>query len=364
MAGVFQSRARGSWTRELAVRGHPVEDAPGLTVRWLWRRRRAVGFLHFHWRPDLYYALIRREGPPPRFQGPRSWLRLPGFALAAGAARRLGYRVVWTIHEVYPPEHARRPPGAVSRRLDRVAARLLARSSHLLLAHEEPVARRARRELGLGDRGIEVVPHSSYDGVYAARRSREEARADLGLPPGAFAFLCFGQIRRDKALDLVLEAFAGLEDPHIALLVAGRVEDERAEALLSAAAARDPRVVLRVGRSPTPRSPSCTPPRTPRCSPAARSGPLARPSSPSRWGCRWWLPRRGPPRAARRGGGRRLFAPGDTGALRTALQAAAAEPQGARARGIAARQRAARLPSWAEAAERVAALMAQLPRRG
>jgi beta-1,4-mannosyltransferase len=353
----------GLLDRELAGRGHPVEDAPAFTVRWLWRARRSVGFLHFHWRPDLYYALIRREGPPPRLQGLRSWLRLPGFAWRLGVARRLGYRVIWTIHEVYPPENARRPPGAISRRLDRVAGHLLARSSDLLLAHDEPVARRARVELALGARRVEIVPHGSYTGVYPPGRSRAEVRAALGIAPGAFAFLSFGQMRRDKAIEVLVEAFAGLSEPDVLLLVAGRIEDARTGELLTAAAARDPRIVLRLGTVPDAE--------VAELHAAADAAVLARDRE---WtsGSAILALSLGVPVVASRlevhrellGDAGWLFAPGDAGALRAALRAAAAEPEAARARGIAAERRAAELPSWAAVAERVAALIAQPPRRG
>src|SRR5439155_15164215 len=123
-----------------------------LSFGWLWRARRDIDILHFHWRADRYYALRRplADGvpppPAPRFQGIRSWLKLVAFAGRIAAARLLGYRLVWTIHEVYPPESFTRPPGAVSRRIDRLGGRLLSRKCDLLLAHDVSTRERARAE--------------------------------------------------------------------------------------------------------------------------------------------------------------------------------------------------------------------------
>src|SRR5947209_1883650 len=40
----------------LADHGLPRAPFPGLSIRALWRSRRTVAVLHFHWRPDHAYA--------------------------------------------------------------------------------------------------------------------------------------------------------------------------------------------------------------------------------------------------------------------------------------------------------------------
>ena len=343
---------------QVEARGHPVQDAPALNARWLWRARRSVGYLHFHWRPDLYYALVRRTLPPPRLQGPRSWLRLPGFAARLAAARLLGYRIVWTIHEVYPPEDVRRPPGAISRRLDRAGGRLLAHFSQALVALDGPVARAAHRELGLGARRIEIIPHGSYEGVYPPGRLRAETRAALGIAPDAFAFLCFGQLRSDKEIDLVLDAFSALEGPGYALIVAGSRDDARSDALVTAAAERDPRICSRPGRVPDAE--------VAELHAAADAAVVARGTEWTSGSAILALSLGLPLVAADSGVHRALLGDGDAGwlfpsgdqrALRSALSAAAAERESAAARSRAASALAAGLPGWDEAGARLVAVL-------
>ncbi|MGZ8795620.1 MAG: hypothetical protein ACXW0F_13405, partial [Gaiellaceae bacterium] len=79
---------------ELARAGLELQPQPRLRLSWLWRHRHTVGLLHFHW-PEAYY----RYGAG-KLQGLRSWPLLGLFALRLAAAKALGYRVAWTIHQV------------------------------------------------------------------------------------------------------------------------------------------------------------------------------------------------------------------------------------------------------------------------
>src|SRR5437899_1319038 len=79
-----------------------------LRLGWLWRSRRTVRFIHFHWRPDNFYA--GDDGDPGSaaiLHYMRSRTRVIAFAGNLMAARLLGYRIVWTVHEVYPPAAVR-----------------------------------------------------------------------------------------------------------------------------------------------------------------------------------------------------------------------------------------------------------------
>jgi beta-1,4-mannosyltransferase len=188
---------------------HLVPD-PRLELGWLWRHRGLVAFLHFHW-DELYYESASRR---PRLRELRSWLKLLRYAGLLTVARLLGYRIIWTVHEVLP--HESRSP-----RRDLLAARMLARSSHALVAHDRATAARAAAMLRTDGRPIAVVPHGSYVGAYPEGRPREAVRERLGLEPSDFVFLAFGNLRRYKRLDLLLEAFARVSDPDVALVIAG-----------------------------------------------------------------------------------------------------------------------------------------------
>jgi beta-1,4-mannosyltransferase len=339
-----------------------VAAEPSFSLGWLRRRRRDVDVLHFHWRPDHYYASFRwtrdvGDRPPAGSQELGSWIRLASFAGRLAVARLLGYRIAWTIHEVYPPETASRPPGTISRRVDRVGSRLLARASHILLAHDEATAQRARAELGHSVQSVRVVPHGSYLGVYPAGRPRATIRAELALPDDAFVFLCFGKMRPDKSVALLVEAFRSIVDDKLALVVAGRVEDEGYRRLLEEAAAADPRIKLWLEYVPHERvrelfeaSDAAVFPRSEQWTsgsliltlslgvPAVAAG-LPPYDELLGWGRAGWL-----------------FRPGDIDSFRTTLIEAAADPRRA-AKGAAALQQAEELPAWSDIASSTAELL-------
>jgi len=204
---------------QLAAFGFEVVPDPHFKIGWLWRARRRVTFVHFHW-PQGYYCL---RGRTRRYERVLSWVKLALFAVRLAAARTLGYRVVWTIHEVQPHERA-------SGNLDRAGALTLACFSHLLITHDLGTVELACERLGRWARKIEVVPHGSYIDVYPPGRPRARVRAELGIGQRSFAFLSFGHVRAYKAVQLLLDAFtsASLED---AVLQVGKRQFARLRAV-------------------------------------------------------------------------------------------------------------------------------------
>jgi glycosyltransferase involved in cell wall biosynthesis len=220
-----------------ALRAHGVElvPSPRLYAGWLLRNRGRVDVLHFHW-PMPYY---RHDRGRPALRPLLSWVRLCVFAGRLALARALGYRIVWTVHEVDPHE-------TTSRRLDRAAARLLARFSDSLIAHDETTAAAVRAAIPSAAARTVLVPHATYAGFYPHGRDRDAVRAELGIAPDAFVVLCFGHVREYKDINVLLEAFHDLRDDRALLVVAGLPLSETAAATLRAAAAADPRIKLRL----------------------------------------------------------------------------------------------------------------------
>jgi beta-1,4-mannosyltransferase len=216
----------------LAPFGVEVVEGAELKLGWLRRNRRNVQILHFHW-PQSYYQWL---WDPAWARRPLSWVRLVVFAARLAAARALGYRLVWTVHQVYPHE-------TVSRWLDRLAGRALAAACNGLTAHDRATAELVERELGYDAERVVVLPHGSYVGVYPPGRERAVVRAELGLPQDAFVFLSFGHLRGYKDIDLLLDSFRALDDPSAALLIAGPALDDASGTAVRAAAERDPRIV-------------------------------------------------------------------------------------------------------------------------
>ncbi len=224
---------------QLAAHGFRVEPSGEFRVRWLFQARRRVDLLHFHWPQGYWRANDRR-----RLSGPVArWAYLALFAARIAAAKALGYRIAWTIHQVHSHD------GAPSR-VDRIGAKVLARASQVLIAHDAATAASARAELGRAARDVTVVPHGSYLGVYEPGRSRAEVRGELGIDGDRFVFLHLGDMRAYKDLAVLIAAFRSTDLPDATLVVAGAPADGATEASLEDAAAGDPRIVLRFGFVP------------------------------------------------------------------------------------------------------------------
>lgn len=189
--------------------------------------------VHVHWPAYLLAATTVRAALPEALKV-LSLLRL---------ARARGAALVWTGHDVQP--HDGFPTWvheaffrAFVRQVDHVLA--LSAVSIPVLRSRWPALRRTP---------VAVVPHGHYRDVYPTPPSRMEARTALGLPRSARVLLCFGQVRRYKRLEEVVQAHrrrAGKDD---LLVVVGGCPDAALAADLQVAAGGDPRVRLELERA-------------------------------------------------------------------------------------------------------------------
>jgi beta-1,4-mannosyltransferase len=321
---------------QLERHGLALEPVQRLRATWLWSARHTVGRLHFHW-PQTYYH-------DARLGGAVSWVRLGLFAGRLGAARALGYRIAWTVHQVYPHE-------SPSRRLDRAAGRVLAAASDVLIVHDDATAAEVSRELGpLGPHtSVHVLPHPAYAGAYPAGRPRSAVRAELGISGAAFVFLCFGHVRGYKGLGAVLDAFSAAPGD-AALIIAGAAVDPAAAAGVRRAAAADRRIVPLLEHVPDAR--------VAELHAAADAAVIARADGGTSGALTLALELGLPVVAAeayadRIGAAGWTFRAGDPASLRAALERAAADPATAgRAAGTASQT----APDWDEIGARTAAL--------
>jgi beta-1,4-mannosyltransferase len=177
------------------VAGLGIEVVDGRSgLRWLAAHRRRVRILHFHW-PERHF---RRA----------SLASAIGFAARLLVARALGYRIVWTIHNLAPHEGAGRG--------DRLVRAVLLRLATPIVHCEA-----ARRHVGRARERAVVIPHGTYVGRYPNGIPPTAARTRLGLGADDRVFLFFGQVRPYKGIDALIETFAALDAPHARLVIAG-----------------------------------------------------------------------------------------------------------------------------------------------
>ena len=198
---------------------------------WIEGNRKDYDVLHMNWLHHFY----RREDLETTLG---CYTR---FVENLTLARSLGYRIVWTIHNLYPHE---RPFPEV----DRLARLLVCRLADAVIGHCEYAADLARR-LFFRTEGLHVIPHGNFIDVFPNTISRQEARRRLEIPQEAFVYLYFGNARIYKGIEALMEAFgrAGGTDAVLVLMMRRSFDIPYADGL-AALAERDERV--RVFTSP------------------------------------------------------------------------------------------------------------------
>lgn len=215
----------------LGGEGVAVDFLSGLpSPDWLRSHANDVAILHYHWLYGLYMA---RAATPVQVWRFVSRLRL---------AESLGYRIVWTAHNVLPHRAPFPPLHKTMRRL--MMGRADAVITHCAAGRRELLARFPRR------RPVEVIPHGHYGDVYRPTLSPEEARAQLGLAKSSFVYLSLGNIAAYKGLDNLAATFARTTGPEDVWLIAGRNRDGRLVQRLAQAAAHDTRIRIHAGEIP------------------------------------------------------------------------------------------------------------------
>jgi glycosyltransferase involved in cell wall biosynthesis len=170
-------------------------------IFWLWGNRKHSQIIHVHWPTNLY-----RMG---KLTIVRSFL----FLLRMVFARLLGYRLVWTVHNILPHE-------STTPALDVFFRRFLIRYCHGVIGHCEYALREVEQRFGHLVKSV-VIPHGHYIDSYPDPPDRDFARQQLGVQKDSFVFLVFGQIREYKGIDHLLDQLI-LLDKELTLIVAGR----------------------------------------------------------------------------------------------------------------------------------------------
>ena len=219
--------------RGLERLGVEIEFAVDLDEGYLERNRGRIDLLHLNWPhfdyyhddPDLMHARMRR------------------FVARLETARALGYKLVWTAHNIYPHNRRHQP-------IDHEFRLEICRLATAVIAHCEVARAEVERRFGRRH-DLFVIPHGHFIGVYQRRFTRAEARAALGVPEDAFAYCFFGNLQPYKGFEDLVESFRRLRSDDAWLLACGGGKPEYLEALAQFVAG-DRRVLLRT----FPRAPS------------------------------------------------------------------------------------------------------------
>jgi len=195
-----------------------------LSGRWLISHRTRIGVLHFHW-IQYHYVKAPCVG---------SWCALVKFVGQIFLARVLGYRIVWTLHNVLPHER-------VNGQMDVVARKAMALLAHSALVLCEEGRRQLAEQFGRRKQ-VYVTPLGHYVGAHLDKVSRGHARMKLGLRSKDIMYLFFGGVRPHKNVEALLQTFAEMPGEDMRLFIVGAAHGDEIRQRVPRMAATDCRV--------------------------------------------------------------------------------------------------------------------------
>ncbi len=154
-------------------------------------------------------------------------------------------KVVWLVHDLEPHDAT-----GMQRWLWKPYIWLLCRLLDGILTLSQATSDVVRDSLPVSSAvPFHSVWHPKYPGEVATDDERRAVRAALGVGETVRVVGYCGQLRHNKGIDLLVDAFRQLDDPELCLLVAGQVTRgaSHLDELLSSAAAEDRRILYLPG---------------------------------------------------------------------------------------------------------------------
>lgn len=197
---------------------------------WLEDNQGVVDVLHLNWPHYMY------EAPALPERVARAAELIANLTLA----RELGYKVVWTVHNLFPHD-------SPNRDLDRLVRLALTNCCSAVIVHCEHARRLVQHHFHRTEK-VFVIPHGHFIDAYPNTMNRAEARQQLGIGEEQFVYLFFGNVRRYKGLEPLLATFQALPDPQSVLLLAAKSYNSYGDDFVAHARQADPRIIVRPSR--------------------------------------------------------------------------------------------------------------------
>lgn len=154
---------------------------------------------------------------------PMLQLRLPFELWFLRYCRRLGARLVCTVHDILPSDTGEKHKHTFQKLYGMMDA---------LICHSAPVKKQLVRNFHIPSERIRVIPHGPFFYDFP-RQSQNAARARLGIKPDQCLVLWQGIIRPYKGLDFLLDAWAAVQNTgaNACLMIAGTGDESLLEAI-------------------------------------------------------------------------------------------------------------------------------------
>lgn len=180
---------------------------------------RLLGFsiFHLHW---SYLLVLPIKGAFWRI------VSTVYFAYILLLIRALGYKLIWTVHNVSPHNQLFFN--------DLLARKLLAKLSSIKIVHSKFTIGEMKK-LGLDVRNSYIIPHGNYIGFYKNNVNQCNAKKYFNFKKNDFIFLFFGRINEYKGIEDLLKVFEKLtkQSKNVQLLIAGKCDDKNLDKILS-----------------------------------------------------------------------------------------------------------------------------------
>lgn len=210
----------------LERQGLEIEFADDFSESYLRQNRGRIDVLHLNWPHYLYW----RDDAMAMLAQAREFVR------CMHVARELGYKLVWTAHNLYPHDQRRQ-------RIDHQCRLEVCRLATAVITHCDAAAREVTRLFGRSQ-NIFVIPHGNFIGVYSIHLTHEQARQELHIPMDHFVYGFFGRVQPYKGLEELIDCFLKLPREDVWLLLSGGSRSDYLDLVRSRAVGHE-RVVLR-----------------------------------------------------------------------------------------------------------------------
>ena len=210
----YRNNPYGSLLCEALERlGHRVRFELDLSTDFLHDNRSNIDVLHLNWPQYVYYDDDRDVMER----------RMRDLVASMELARKLGYKIVWTAHNLYPHNRTHRA-------IDHEFRLQICRLATALIVHCDVAAAAVQQHFGR-QHNLFVIPHGHFIGVHKSDVSREEARRTLGIPANDFVYGFFGNLLPYKGVERLIDCFRQLEAADAWLLIAGGGRHEYLETI-------------------------------------------------------------------------------------------------------------------------------------
>lgn len=132
-------------------------------------------------------------------------------------SKKLGYKFVWTIHNIVPHKHTAKDVEKSRWFYEQVDHRFI---------HYESNIPELEKMLGVKADNLTVIYHPNFNDSYPNEICSQKAREILGIPINKKVLLCFGQIRADRGISYFVEALKELGNDFVGLVV-GEKKDKK-----------------------------------------------------------------------------------------------------------------------------------------